>query len=75
MGPVLRRRRPLPTADCTCPEHLAEHVGVRAIEVDAIDIAAGNFYARHGSIALKDDPHHLFLPMSVVRKLRLPPLA
>jgi hypothetical protein len=29
---------------------------------------------RHGFITLKDDPHHLFLPISVVRKLGLPPL-
>jgi GNAT superfamily N-acetyltransferase len=56
-------------------EHLAEHVGVRAVEVDAIDVAACHFYARHGFIVLKDDPHHLFLPMTVIRKLRLPPLA
>jgi GNAT superfamily N-acetyltransferase len=55
--------------------HLAEHVGVRAVEVDAIDDAARRFYARHGFIALKDDPHHLFLPITVVRKLKLPPLA
>ncbi|MCI0377710.1 MAG: GNAT family N-acetyltransferase [Gemmataceae bacterium] len=56
-------------------QHLAEHVGVRAVEVDAIDDAARKFYSGHGFIALKDDPHHLFLPMTVIRKLRLPPLA
>jgi GNAT superfamily N-acetyltransferase len=56
-------------------QHLAQRVGVRAVEVDAIDDAAHKFYLRHGFMALKDDPHHLFLPMTVVRKLRLPPMA
>jgi GNAT superfamily N-acetyltransferase len=55
-------------------EHFAKHVGVRAVEVDAIDDAARRFYLRYGFITLKDDPHHLFLPMSVVRNLGLPPL-
>lgn len=55
--------------------HLAEHVGVRAVEVDAIDDAARRFYLRYGFVAFKDDPRHLFLPMTVIRKLRLPPLA
>jgi GNAT superfamily N-acetyltransferase len=55
-------------------EHLAEHAGVRAVEVDAMDDTARRFYALHGFIAFKDDPQHLFLPMTVVRKLRLPPL-
>ena len=55
-------------------EHLAAHVGVRAVEVNAIDEPARTFYARRGFIAFKDDPKHLFLPMSVIRKLRLPPL-
>lgn len=55
-------------------QHLADQVGVRAVEVDAIDAVAHRFYARHGFIELRDDPHHLFLPMSVVRQLGLPPL-
>ena len=54
--------------------HLADHVGVRAVEVDAIDDAARRFYVRHGFIALQDDPRHLFLPIAVVRKLNLPRL-
>ena len=55
-------------------EHLARHLGVRAVEVDAVDDDARGFYAQHGFIALKDDPHHLLLPMTLVRKLGLPPL-
>jgi hypothetical protein len=29
------------------------------------------FYRRYGFIRLEDDPHHLFLPMNVVRSLKL----
>jgi GNAT superfamily N-acetyltransferase len=54
-------------------QHLAEHVGIRAVEVDAIDDAARNFYLRFGFVPLLDDPKHLFLSMHVIRKLDLPP--
>ena len=56
-------------------QHLAEHVGIRAVEVDAIDEAARQFYSRFGFVPLLDDPNHLFLPMPVIRKLGLPPFA
>jgi GNAT superfamily N-acetyltransferase len=52
---------------------IAEEVGVRAVEVDAIDGSAKNFYMKYGFVPLLDDPRHLFLPMQVIRKLRLPP--
>lgn len=55
-------------------QHLAEHVGVRAVEVHAIDDAARQFYLRFGFIPLIDDPNHLFLSISVIRKLQLPPI-
>ena len=55
-------------------QHLAEYVGVRAVEVDAIDHAAREFYLRFGFVPLLDDPNHLFLSVSVIRKLNLPPL-
>jgi GNAT superfamily N-acetyltransferase len=55
-------------------QHLAEHVGVRAVEVDAIDDAARLFYLRFGFVPLLDDPNHLFLSVSVIRKLNLPPI-
>ena len=55
-------------------EHLAEHVGVLAVEVDAIDDAARQFYLRFGLVPLLDDPNHLFLSRNVIRKLRLPPI-
>jgi GNAT superfamily N-acetyltransferase len=55
-------------------QHIADQIGVRAVEVDAIDDNARNFYRNFGFVALADDPSHLFLAMHVVRKLNLPPL-
>jgi GNAT superfamily N-acetyltransferase len=53
-------------------DRLAEQLGIRAIEVDAIDDAARMFYEKFGFVALLDSPQHLFLPMSIVRKLVIP---
>jgi len=55
-------------------EYLAGKIGVRAVEVHAINDAARKFYGKYGFQSLQDDPQHLFLPMSVIRKLKLPPL-
>jgi GNAT superfamily N-acetyltransferase len=55
-------------------EYLSGQVGIRAVEVDAVDEAARNFYLKFGFAPLLDNPHHLFLPMHVIRKLGLPPL-
>ena len=55
-------------------EYLAKKIGIRAVEVDAINATARKFYEKYGFISLKDDPQHLFLPMQVIRKLKLPPL-
>ena len=52
-------------------EHLTQQLGIRAVEVDAIDEAARRFYLKFGFTPLEDDPHHLFLPMHVIRKLDL----
>lgn len=52
--------------------HISRHVGVRAVEVDAIDQSAKTFYLKYGFVPLLDDPRHLFLPMHVIRKLDLP---
>jgi GNAT superfamily N-acetyltransferase len=52
---------------------ISEQVGVRAVEVDAIDDAARAFYLKFGFRALRDDPRHLFLPMHEIRKLKLDP--
>jgi hypothetical protein len=53
-------------------EHLAAQLGIRAVEVDAIDESARQFYLKFGFTPLEDDPSHLFLPMCVIRKLSLP---
>jgi GNAT superfamily N-acetyltransferase len=55
-------------------EHLADSVGIRAVEVHAIDEAARRFYLKFGFGSLADDPNHLFLATHLIRKLGLPPL-
>lgn len=54
--------------------HIANQIGVRAVEVDAIDAAAQAFYRKYGFVSLLDDDRHMFLSMGVIRKLNLPPL-
>jgi GNAT superfamily N-acetyltransferase len=55
-------------------QHISEQVGIRAVEVAAIDDAARRFYLKFGFVSLLDDENHLFLAMHVIRKLGLPPL-
>jgi GNAT superfamily N-acetyltransferase len=50
---------------------ISEQIGIRAVEVDAIDDQAENFYLKFGFRSLSDDRHHLFLPMHEIRKLKL----
>lgn len=52
---------------------ISEQVGIRAVEVDAIDDAARGFYLKFGFRSLLDDPRHLFLPMHEIRKLKFDP--
>jgi GNAT superfamily N-acetyltransferase len=54
-------------------ELLADQVGIRAVEVDAIDDAARTFYLKFGFVPLLDDPRHLFLPISLIREIGLAP--
>jgi GNAT superfamily N-acetyltransferase len=53
---------------------ISEQIGIRAVEVDAIDDAARSFYQKFGFRSLLDDPRHLFLPMHEIRRLKLDPL-
>ena len=53
---------------------ISEQIGIRAVEVDAMDDTARSFYLKFGFRPLLDDPRHLFLPMHEIRKLRLDPL-
>jgi GNAT superfamily N-acetyltransferase len=50
---------------------VSTEVGIRAVEVDAIDERARSFYLKYEFVPLLDDPNHLFLPMRVIRKLNL----
>jgi len=48
---------------------IAEHLGIRVVEVHALDDDARAFYLKFGFVELKDDPHHLFLPIQWGKKL------
>jgi hypothetical protein len=50
---------------------VANELGVRAVEVDALDDHARSFYLKHSFIPLVDIPRHLYLPFSVIRKLNV----
>ncbi len=50
---------------------IAEQIGIRAIEVDALNESAKAFYLKFGFRELLDDPRHLFIPLHEVRKLKL----
>jgi GNAT superfamily N-acetyltransferase len=52
-------------------EQVARQIGVRAVEVHAIDDEARAFYLRYGFIPLQDDQRHLYLPMTIIRRLNL----
>jgi GNAT superfamily N-acetyltransferase len=47
---------------------LAAVLGVHAVEVDAIDQQAEKFYRKHGFIPLRDNPLHLYLPITTVQE-------
>ncbi len=47
----------------------ADHLGVRAIIVDAKDKHAKQFYQHYGFSKLADNPRTLFLPLNTARKL------
>lgn len=50
---------------------VAKHLGVYAVEVDAIDDDAKSFYQKYGFTPLLDDPRHLYLPMKTIEALEL----
>jgi predicted GNAT family N-acyltransferase len=55
-------------------DYLSQKIGIRAVEVDAMNSQVRRFYAKFGFVPLRDDPNHLFLPIHVIRKLNLPPI-
>ena len=60
--------------DFTVKDPDQAQVGIRAVEFDAFDDTASDFYLKFGFRPLLDDPHHLFLPMHEIRKLKLDPI-
>jgi len=51
--------------------NLADEVGIRAVEVDAIDNVARLFSQRFDFGSRRDDRHHLGLSISALRRLGL----
>lgn len=49
----------------------AEELGIYAIELFALNPVAKSFYLRYGFVELKDDEHHLYLPVATLLKLRI----
>ena len=49
----------------------ADQIGIHAVEVVAINESARSFYRKYGFHTLKDDRHHLYLPITTVKKLGL----
>jgi predicted GNAT family N-acyltransferase len=49
----------------------AEHVGIYAVVVDALNERVQSFYCKYGFHELLDDKLHLYLPVKVIRKLPL----
>lgn len=54
--------------------NLSNLIGVRAIEVEAINDSAKKFYARYGFTEFKDRPLHLYMMIHLVKALNLPRL-
>jgi predicted GNAT family N-acyltransferase len=50
-------------------ERVSREIGARAVEVDAWDETARQFYLKYGFVALRDNPRHLYLAMETIRKL------
>ena len=48
--------------------HLADGLGVHAVEVEALNDAARAFYEKHGFIGLADDPCHLYIPIATIER-------
>ena len=52
-------------------QRASEIVGIYGVVVDAWDQAAKKFYFKYGFNELKDDRLHLYLPVKVIRQLKL----
>lgn len=45
---------------------LSDTLGIYAVEVEAIDVGARQFYEQFGFVPLEDDPCHLYLPIKTI---------
>jgi len=45
---------------------LSSQLGIHAVEVDAIDQQAKEFYQKYGFLLFQDNPLHLYLPMATI---------
>lgn len=52
-------------------ERLTSEAGVRLVELAAMSDRARDFYLHFGFVALRDDPHHLYISMKQIRQLGL----
>jgi len=50
---------------------IAEHIGIYAVEVRALNDSARAFYEKYGFQSLLDEKLHLYLPMKTIRQLKL----
>jgi GNAT superfamily N-acetyltransferase len=53
---------------------LADEIGIHAVTVQALNDRARTFYQAHGFLPLQDDPSHLYLPMTMIRRMQRSPL-
>jgi GNAT superfamily N-acetyltransferase len=51
--------------------HVAQSIGIHAVEVVAVDDNAKQFYLKYGFTQLLDDPHHLYISLKTVQRLNL----
>jgi GNAT superfamily N-acetyltransferase len=52
--------------------HVAEEMGIHAVEVKAKNEAARRFYAKYGFESLLDDPLHMYISLEAVKRAFLP---
>ena len=50
-----------------CHEH-SQTIGIAAVIVSAIDVAARNFYLKYGFTVFEDNDRHLYFPMNDIAK-------
>jgi ribosomal protein S18 acetylase RimI-like enzyme len=55
--------------------HLADQIGIQTVVVDAINDRARSYYLKNGFEELLDDQRRLFMPVQIIRQLKLEPLA